>query len=182
MVAGAWRKAACAGSLLVLLLLTGCVRETIDGPNGTFTMEWWVTALTALGALLAIALAVVFRSSGWRIYILGIAGGVALVGMVPSLALDRVTVNQDGFSMNTGIWFMPNRHTIAFQDLAAIDITSKTRTSRRGSNRSFYLTCHYKNGQQVTLPVGTTMRPAAEKLILGLAEAHGIRINDLQGD
>jgi hypothetical protein len=163
---------------LCLLGAGGCVRESLDGQVRTFRFEWWVPAagvavcLGAVGAGLFLRQIVARLGDG-----LLIVAVLLLLLLVPSLFLDRVTVDSEQFDLRTGFWFIPTRHHVTFDQLTQIELTKRSRATRRGTQTDYDLVCHKRSGEAERVPVGDLMEYAVQS-ILEAAERKGIPIHD----
>lgn len=82
------------------------------------------------------------------------------------------------FSLRTGLWFTPTVHDVPFEALSQIDIVSEKRTGRGGEREEYYLLCHRKTGGAEKVPVGDLMGQGAAAKILETAKRRGVPIVD----
>jgi hypothetical protein len=157
---------------LTLLVFSGCVSQATDGSTIVFAFQWWVPLA---GILITVAATV----AGWFVknvserwgYGLLIMGPIMLVIMAPGLFLDRVTIDDEHFTLRTGFWFYPTVRDVRFSDVQRIELTSQRR--RRSTDRDMH--CRLRNGTVTRVPVGTLMQYAADE-ILDRADQKGIPI------
>lgn len=161
-----------------LVGLTGCVTETPVAGGARFAYEWWApVGATAAGlvGLLAAVLLFLRRSvrSGF------IAPAVGLVGLAvgPGLFLERAVVTDDRFELHSGLWFMPNRHTVRWDEVQAVEGVAEERTGRRGrKSTSFKLVFTKKGGGTEAVPVGDLMKRGPFQRVLVTAAGKGIPV------
>jgi hypothetical protein len=168
---------------LVLLSVSGCVRESANESEHVFQYELWVSGGVLLLGIVAAAGGFFLRKhntrAGWALLILGPLGTLAFA---PSMFLERTVVRKDGFEMSTGIWGQTVVPPMKFAELSGIRMTSETRRTRRGGkSTSFYLNCDNKNGGSTKVPVNNGVAQAAAKLILQEAMQQGIPFRDETG-
>jgi hypothetical protein len=162
-------------------VLSGCVNQTAEAGQTTWKFAWWLPTVVLLGGLIAAPVGWLWRSKNNYGWVLLIGGPLAAAVFAPGLMADRVTVDDEHFTLRTGFWFAPTRHDIRFADVSRIDITSETRSGRRGRRTtSYYLVCHKTTGDSEKVPVGNLMEYAVGD-ILATADERGIPVQDMTG-
>ena len=120
-------RSASAVSCLLLLLLCGCTRKWDEAGTTHYSFELWVAIVSLLGCMASIPAGWLLRAISERLgYGILIAGVAGLVLLAPSLFTDHVTLNDEGFTLRTGLWMAPTLHDVKFRELSAIELTSKT--------------------------------------------------------
>lgn len=168
----------------VLFMVCGCVQESDVNGERVFQYESWVPLSTLLAGLAATSAGWLLRKRtarlGWALIVVGL---IAAIGFSPSLFRDRVSVSAKGFDVRTGIWGMTATHSLAFNEIVAIRLTSETTKSRRGQNRTnYFLTCTTKAGGFRKVPVNNAVSKASADAILQQAKSRGIPISDETAD
>jgi hypothetical protein len=172
-----WRFALLAFMLLVVC--SGCTVEKKDGDTSTFTYEFWIPLVMIFGGA-AVAVGGFFLRNfwermGWGMMILGCIGTI-LVG--PGMFLEYATVSPEEFKLRTGFWFYPTSHTVRYDNISGIQVTSEEKRGRRGrKTKSFYLVCGLKSGGQEKIPVGDLMKEGAAERMLQMADSKQIPVN-----
>jgi hypothetical protein len=171
------RRAGRAGLALGLPCLSaGCHATTTQGDATVYTFAWWVPVSALLACLLAIPAGHVLAKRTLKVaYTLTGVGAGLLVVLVPSLFLDRVVLDDHHFSLRTGFWFYPRRHTVAFEDLSQLRLMRKIVHSRGKTTESYLLECEHKDGTTEEVPVGDLMKCAVRD-ILDRAESAGVAV------
>lgn len=152
----------------------------VDGTTHTFTYEWWIPSVILLGGLVAIPVGLVLRRStsrfGWALLI---GGPIAALGVAPSLFLDRSVVDDQHFSVRSGIWGMTAVHDVVYDKLANVRYIVEESTGRRGrTNYSYYLVCTNRDGTTAKIPMGNHCAEAAAVEFLKQAAALNVPIHD----
>ncbi len=173
-----------AGLATFLLLgIGGCVREDVNGSTITVTNELWAPLVALVGGIAAAPAGWYLRKKstrfGWGLLILS---PVAVVGLAPSLFLDRAVVDDTHFSLRTGIWGLTAVHEVKFADLTRIRLISEESTGRRGRKRTdYYLLCERKDGTSSKVPLGNKVAETAAPHLVERAQALNIPIVDETG-
>ena len=162
----------------VSIFLTGCVSETTEGGRTTFAYQLWAPLVTiALGVGLLIISIPVFASSirgGIVLLILGIAAAFVLG---PSFLIEKVTVDDAGFSVTKGLPFANKTTEIRFDQLQSISFHTQ-RSGRRRRSRSTYLDCHMLDSSIQSMEVTTLMNGEALKKIKAGAQSQGVPVEE----
>lgn len=167
---------------VLLLGLTGCVKESTDGETIHITYELWVWSLLFFGGI-AISVGGWFLRSfserfGW-ILMLGGAAGALYFG--PTTFLENASLTKTKFNLNTG-FYATTHYEVTLDELqSATVIMEETRGKRGRKNKHYYLVCTEKNGKQSKLPLSNAL---CEKAIPHLADRiheRGIDIIDQSG-
>lgn len=146
----------------------------------TFTYQFWVPLSVFLGGIVATGVGWFGRKSssrfGWGLFAVGIIGTLVFA---PSTLRDRAVVDDDGFSLRTGIWGLTAVHDVKFQDLKMVRITSEEVRGRRGSKRTnYYMMCERKDGTTAKVPINAKVAQAALPYFVEKASQRGIPIVD----
>lgn len=165
---------------LCLLTCTGCVEKTVSDGATTFTNASWVYGLIGLAGLTLAAIGgVAIRSNWWQGGITLLVGlGILIVG-TPTYFLEKTTVREDGFHVQTGM-FGGTTHDVKYDDIASMELTSEQVRTRRGGRRTkYYILLHMKSGGDIKLDASDGVSEEAALPILEGAKAHGV---PLQGE
>jgi len=167
----------------LLLGLSGCVREDVDGSTFTYSNELWVSLVTLLAGVAAAPAGWYLRKQsarfGWGLLILS---PFIVVGMAPSLYLDRAVVDDTHFSLRTGFWGMTAVHDVNFADLSRVRLIAEESTGRRGSKHTnYYLLCERKDGTSAKVPIGNKVAETAAPRLIEGAKAQNVPIVDETG-
>ncbi len=167
---------------LLALGLAGCVSRTQDGDATLFRFEAWVPVSAGVGAVVGTAAGVLLRRGvprlGWPLLLLG---PLALVCLVPGLAMDNVRVTPKDFRLEVGFWFSRNIHEVKFENVSAMQIVVEEKWSGRRRSKSTYLVCQLKSGGADKVPVGDIMKNGGLAAILDQAQSRGIPVDAPQG-
>ena len=166
-----------AGLLTIICVISGCTTETHEDDTTSFTFAPWVPVLVLLpgGAAFLVGILMRRKFALWGWVIMGLSA-IACGVLAPALVFDKVTVNKDRFTLNTGFWFAPTLHDVTFADLSKIEVIAEQRKSRSGTSTSYYLVCYSLTGDLAKVPVGDLMKKGAAVLILRTAEDQGITV------
>jgi MFS family permease len=176
------RVLGCLLGSLLLLSVTGCVREEVSETTRTFTYGLWVPASLLVGGLAATVAGWFLRQSGRWGWILMIGGPIAAIGFAPTMLLDRTVLDEQGIHVTSGIWGMTAKHDVAFADLANVRQIAEESRGRRGRKQTnFFLVCERKDGTSAKLPLGNNLVHAAGRHFLDMASSHGIPYQDDTG-
>ena len=169
-LAGAASAAACG--------ICGCVRRSNVAGTTTYGFELWLPAMFFFGGIAACAFGWLLRRKIARLgWILIALGPISTLIMAPNMFMDRVTVNNEGFTLRTGFWFYPTAHSVSFKDVKMLALSAEERRGRRGrKSTSYYLICHHKSGDIEKVPVGTLMQEGAIQRIIATANGQKIEI------
>jgi hypothetical protein len=169
---------------LFSLLLNGCFKESVSGDVTTITFDSWVPIVTLVvcvgGFILAWFLRNFEKIQGFC-YLVMLGAPLALLFFFPATLLDKIVVDPNHFTLQTGFWFYPTTHDIKFAELSRIEIGSTVSYSRRGRNVSYHLECYKKRGGSERVPAGDMMRDALDK-VLGMAAQQGVPVIDKRTD
>lgn len=170
------RSLTAALAMLCLLTLTGCVEKAVAEGVTTLTNASWVYGLIGLaGVALAIIGGVAIKEAWWQGGLTLLVGlGILIVG-VPTYLLEKTTVREDGFRVQTG-FFGGTVHDVKYDDIANIELTSEEVRTRRGGRRTkYYILLHMKSGGDIKLDASDGVAEEAAPLILAGAKAHGVK-------
>jgi hypothetical protein len=121
------------------------------------------------------------RSARWG-WIMLIGGPIAALLIAPSIFLDRVSVNTEGFSRRSGFFGATAVQDVKFSELTGMRLRAEAERGRRGRRVTrYYLYCDQKNGESTKLPLGNDVCEAAIRQILTAATASGVAIADQTG-
>ena len=168
---------------LLLLGVSGCVREDVNGSTITVTNELWAPFLALMGGVAAAPAGWFLRKKSNRIgWGLLIFSPILVVGIAPSLFLDRAVVDDTHFSLRTGIWGLTAVHDVKFADLSGIRLISEETTGRRGRKRTnYYLLCERKDGTSAKVPLANQVAETAAPYLIERAKALNVPIVDETG-
>jgi hypothetical protein len=163
----------------LLIVASGCVRESTDGDVHKYSYEIWIPLLVFLGGVVAAPVGWHLKDSssrfGWALLILG---PIAALGFAPSLFLDRIEVAPDRFSRHSGIWGMTAVQEFAFDEVQRMKLVTREERGRRGRRQMRqYLVCSMKNGETHELPTGNELVAAAIQHIANAAGEKGVEIS-----
>jgi hypothetical protein len=163
------RRLSMFGSFAVVLAcaaMCGCYRKVNEHGNIVISFDTWVPVLAALIGLAAVPVGGVMFARGNRFKggLVAVIGPLAAVVIAPMFYLDRVVINEEGFSSRHGFWWSPTVHDIRYQDLAFVQVTEEVRTTRRGRSYSYYFDCTFKSGRQERVPLGDVMKEALPEI------------------
>ena len=174
------RMTTCRNVILAVALCTvcGCTEVRMEGDTTVYTFALWVPGPRLCGRPRrhgrGAAHARKIPRLGWA----GLIGGpVLVIVVVPGMVQDKVTVNNDGFTLHTGFWFAPTVHEVRFEDVNTIELIAEEKRSRRGKQTSYYFLCHKKSGVE-KVPLGTLMQEGAAAKIVETARKRGILVLD----
>jgi hypothetical protein len=105
-------------------------------------------------------------------------GAIVALGLAPTTFLYRVVVDQNGFSIRSGVWGGSMRN-MKFASLAGIRLISKIRPQSRGwTSTNYFLECGGKSGSIEEIPlhdgVWSFVATVALPLIKENAGKHGV--------
>jgi hypothetical protein len=145
----------CLLAVILVAGIGGCVRETTEGSARVFTYEAWVPLSVLLGGIVAAPAGWFLRGAsarfGWALLVMG---PVAAVFFAPSLFRDRAAVDDNLFTLRSGIWGLTAVHEVEIDDLKQIRIISEVSRGRRGSKRTnYYLLCERNDGTTAKVPM-----------------------------
>lgn len=165
---------------LLIIVCSGCVRESTEGAETVFQYELWLPVIVLLAGVVASPAGWMLRKRSARLgWILMIGGPVAALLFAPSLYRDRVTVSDEGFHVRTGIWGLTAVHDVRFSQVRSITITAEETVGRRGRKKiTHYFVCDLKVGGQAKVPINNGVTEAAGESILAHAAAQNIPIID----
>jgi hypothetical protein len=161
------------------ILIVGCYQKEPENDGVVISFQAWGPLLLVLAGLASVPLGILLfaRSQRFRALavIMCIAGPVAAGVIAPGMFLDRVVVNQDGFSARYGLWWNPSVHQIRYEELNLVRLDVVEKTSRGRKTYSYYFDCSYKSGKQERIPLGDLMRQAAPELVQQFHK-HGVPV------
>lgn len=167
---------------VVLITISGCVREAAEGDRITFTYELWVPMVAVVIGVAATVLGWMIRNKagrkGWGLVIVA---PIATILLAPGLYGDIAVLDKDSFHLRTGIWSMTAVHDVRFDDVTKIRITTEVTTGRRGRNVNHYFVCERKDGTQAKIPIVNQLVKGAAPLILAIAQKREIPVIDETG-
>jgi hypothetical protein len=178
-----------AGRVLAIALCCqslGCDHRATEGRTVIYSFAAWVPALYATGGVLTIILGwLLQRNAPWSlqrkwmgVLLMTVLAPVFLLIITPGTMLDRIVIDDDQFSLNTGIWWALTRIDVRFADLASIRVVArKSRNARNPGRVDYQLMCIDHQGGTRIVPVGDLMRQAAPEA-LARAKARGVVILD----
>jgi hypothetical protein len=163
-----------------LFLLTGCVSERESGTSKIFTIELWVSGLILILGLIAAPAGWMLRETSQRFaWILMVAGPIMVLGVAPSLFMNKTTVTPDEITVRSGIWGMTGNHHVKYDNLNSVRLTTEVSRGRRGSrNVNHYLVCECKDGTSSKLSLSNDCTEKAAPYFLAHLQTRGIPIAD----
>jgi len=169
----------CLVVAFLLLVVSGCVREEIDGQTKTFMFERWIPlSIFAAGATTA-AIGWSIRHLAYRFGLFLVTmGAIAVLAFAPSMLLDRIEIDDAGLSTRTGVWLFPTEHRIEFQNLREVSFALEERRSRRGrKSTSHFMLCEQNDGTITEIPVNSHVARAAMAHFLPMVAERRILIS-----
>lgn len=163
----------------LLLVVSGCVREEVDGQTKTFTFERWIplSIFTAGAAAAAIGWSIRHLSYRFGLFLVTM-GAIAVLAFAPSMLLDRIEIDDAGLSTRTGIWLFPTEHRIEFQNLREVSFVLEERRSLRGRrSTSNFMLCEQSDGTTTEIPVNSHVARAAMAHFLPMVAERRIPIS-----
>lgn len=165
--------------LLLLLSLTGCVKEKTDGDTIRITYEIWVWFSLFFGGIAISVVGWVLRRLserfGW-LMMLGGAAGALYFG--PTTFLENASLSPTKFNLNTG-FYASNHFEVTLDELqSATVIMEETRGKRGRKKKHYYLVCTEKNGKQNKLPLSNAIFEKAMPHLRDRIRERGIDIID----
>lgn len=151
---------------LLCSAVAGCYQKVSDNGRVAVTFETWVPWLVGIVGLALVPVGIVLFKRKQRVWgvILLIVGPVATVALAPTMFLDRVEVNQDGFRCEHGFWWNPIVHDIRYDELDRVVVVVEERSGRRGKQYHYHFDCVLKNGGTDRVPLGDLMREALPEI------------------
>lgn len=159
------------------LALAGCYRKVSEGGSLTLSLQPWVPLLVAIAGVVLVPVGVVLltrRQLLWGIA-LPVVGLLMAIAIAPGMYLDRVVVNEEGFTSRHGFWWSPSVHDIRYKDLSVVRVVVEERTTRRGKSYSYSFDCSFKSGREERVPLGDVMREALPEIAQQF-RAHGVPV------
>jgi hypothetical protein len=163
---------------LCLTVIAGCYRKASEDGGLVFSLQPWGPLLVVLAGLAAVPVGIVFFMRKRRLQgvCLAIAGPIAVVAIAPTMFLDRVVVNRDGFCSRHGFWWNPTIHQVRYDELAQVRLSFEQRTGSRGRQEyTFYFDCSLKSGKTERVPLGDVIRQALPEIAEHFRQ-HGVTI------
>ncbi len=174
------RRASFSYAFAALLLATasGCVRESSDGSSHAFSYQFWLPLIIMLGGIVAMPAGWFLRSVSGRLgFGLLILGPIGALGFAPSLFLESTKVDQDAFTVRSGIWGMTACHCVKYDDVRQVRIVAEQVRGRRGSKRTnYYLVCERKDGGTDKVGINNDVTESAAPHILQQMTDHNVPI------
>lgn len=166
--------------MTILFGLAGCSQKTQEGDTAVYTFALWVLAALGLGGAGAVVAGWFLRGSSPRAaWPLLIGGVLTLATFLPAMALERIAISPDGFSIRTGMWFNLKHHEVQFDKLSAIEFGQEQRRTRRGGTRtSQFMLCREKQGTAEKITIDDFMKDGALDEMLAAAKKRGVPIVD----
>jgi len=164
-----------------LLLLSGCVSKSVSDSEATFRYSLWlpISILVAGVVFVPIGLAVrqIKAALGW---ILMIAGPIVALAFAPSLVLERVVVNDQGFAVHSGIWGMTANLEVAFDSVKSCRIAQEQTTGKRSSRLIDVLFFHRGAAPPARFPLNNDVKIEAGKEIVARLSRQRIPVTGLR--
>ncbi|MFK7820508.1 MAG: hypothetical protein AB8G99_17440 [Planctomycetaceae bacterium] len=156
--------------------VSGCVKEDTELTSRVFTYELWVPATVFLGGLFAVPVGWKVRKKIRKLSVCMIlAGLIACIAIAPSLYCDKATVDEDQFSLRTGLWGKTSSHQVRYDTLSQVRFVTETKRGRRGrKSTSDFLVCEKKDGTVVKIPASSTLSKAALPAVIERFAAAGV--------
>jgi hypothetical protein len=167
--------------LTAIPLLTGCIRESVNGSETVYQNELWVSISMILGGLVLTPLGWFLRTKngrfGWAFMILGL---LLAFGFGPSALTDKVTVNDSALHVHSGFWVAPTDVSVKFDDVQSVRVTSETKRTRRGGRRTnYYFNFDMKSGPSQKVQMDTLLMRGASERVAEAMNKQDIPIVDL---
>lgn len=168
--------------LILLLGLTGCVKENVEGDTIHISYELWVWFSLFFGGIALSVVGWVLRKFserfGWFMMLGGAAGAIYFG---PTTFLENATLTPSKFNLNTG-FYATNHFEITFDQVqSATVIMEETRGKRGRKNKHYYLVCTEKNGKQQKLPMSNAIFKKAMPHFCDRIRTMGVDVIDQSG-
>jgi hypothetical protein len=165
---------------ILLMGLSGCVKQTQEGNTQVFTYELWAPMIIfSLGFFFALPagwlLLGIIKRLGWALMIIG---PVASLIFAPSMLLDRATVDDQKFTLRTGIWGLNSEYVVNFGEIEKARFTVEKSYSRRRTYTHHYLWCDKYSGSSVKISLDNPLVEAAKPYFLKKISNRGISVVD----
>jgi hypothetical protein len=144
-----------AGLACVAVMVGGCVTTNTDGSSTTATFAGWVPlVLLLVCAAMGVVGWMMTRDPNGRTHAQGwgtlLAGVLLLVGAVPTLLLNKVTVTDSEVSIDVGFfWWSMTHERVALANLAELRTESKDHFDRNGKSTDTWLVFQMKDGSTI---------------------------------
>ncbi len=165
------------GCAALLAIIAGCYRQASENGGMVFSFQVWVPLLVALVGLAAVPVGIVLFTRNLRLWgvCLAIGGPLAAVVVAPTMYLDRVVVDQEGFYSRHGFWWSPTVHRIRYEELTQVQLAFEEQTTRRGKRYNYFFDCSFKSGKRERVPLGDIMRQALPQIAEQFRQ-HGVQV------
>lgn len=157
------------------VFIVSCTEQQVEGSKTTYSFSTWLPIVVAIVGVLIAAFGFMIRgASPRRLHMtLMFIGVVAAVIGAPGIALDRIVIDDDHFSLKTGFWFAPTQHDIKWSEVKSVEVVQR----RKGADIVFQ-----KNaGDRESVPMSNLAETAMDK-ILSMAKAHNLEVSDGRGN
>lgn len=173
----------CLVACVVLLGLSGCVRESVEGTTHTYANELWVPLSLFFGGVAGAVGGWFLRKKTDRVAWAMIIGGTLAVLASPATYLDRVIVSDSAMNVRVGLWVFSDPIEVEYENLRDVRLIVEESRGRRGrKNHSYFLMCSQKDGETVKIPVNNDVAEAAVQLFVDRISELGIPFVNVAGD
>lgn len=169
--------------LLFTVVLCGCVKRETSESGVVVSYEMWVGFAGILGGLAATLFGWYLKSHSIRGWIFLLIALIGTVTFSPFGFIDHVTIGHDHLQTRWGFWCFPTINDVAFADVAAVNLSKKITSGRRGRKETRYYFDFAKNDGSVVSITATNalMEEAAQDILVEL-DNHNIPFNDVTGE
>jgi len=159
-----------------LLGFCGCVEVAQENNQFTYSVGLKDIGLVALGGLAATIAGWICRkkwSYGWILFVIGL---LVTAVFVPALAMDRATLTETDFHIQTGFYGTTNYH-LRLNEIQAVQETIETKSTRRGRTKTVVKhQFSHKDGEIVTLTENNKLYKAAKGQLQKILQKNGVHL------
>jgi hypothetical protein len=161
---------------LGMLSVAGCAVQSASDAGVRFHYSLWVPAITLLIGFACIPIGLLFIRSDRRLaWGSMIIGPLAAIVMAPTFGLERVWVDDQGFTSNSGIFGMTSVSSVKFDTVNSMRITQEETGGRR-SRLIEVLYFDTKGGESIRFPLNNDVKIESAKEIIVRAQKRGVTL------
>lgn len=158
----------------MLMLVSGCIRESNVNGDRVFEYSIWPTLLAVLAGGVFIAVGILTRQwsrrGSWLFYL---AGAFCLVIIAPGYGMYRVVIGKDHIAMQCGFLEFLHGGKIDFSQAQAMTTSIHTRLTRTGYRTCYFASYQHKSGKSGVLEFFDTEPKEVLDAILEAFREHG---------